>query len=109
MHKHFAVAVIFNIATFMIGITLTFNEVSVVYALSCKFDTNMYNGELFHIVTPAVCIELKICKTMIDARLTCQPATHTTGLAKRGPEGRGGSLIRSEDGTQIGYRLAGLH
>ena len=28
MHKHFAVAVIFNIATFMIGITLTFNEVS---------------------------------------------------------------------------------
>ena len=70
MHKHFAVAVIFNIATFMIGITLTFNEVSVVYALSCKFDTNMYNGELFHIVTPAVCIELKICKTTVDALST---------------------------------------
>ena len=41
-----------------------------VYALSCKFDTNMSNGELFHIVTPAVCIELKICKTTIDALFT---------------------------------------
>ena len=54
MHKHFAVAVIFNIATFMIGITLTFNEVSVVYVLPCKLDSKMSNGELFHIVTPAV-------------------------------------------------------
>ena len=70
MHKHFAVAVIFNIATFMIGITLTFNEVSVVYVLSCKLVSKMSNGELFHIVTPAVCIELKLCKTTIDALST---------------------------------------
>ena len=77
-----------------------------VFALPCKLYTGMYAGELFHIVTPVVCFELNLCKTMIDARLTCQPATRTTGRAKRGPEGLGGSLIRS-DGTQIGYRLAG--
>ena len=32
-------------------------------------------------------------------RLTCQPATHPTGQAKRSPE--------ASDWTQIGYRLAG--
>ena len=39
-----------------------------------------------------------------NTRLTCQPATHRTGRAKRGPEGLWS--WRTSDRTQIGCRLA---